>query len=235
MMVYLKSKWNIKKPYMSFKACLNWKWLIKKTRIDSLVGLEGLWVTIMYFICLYAHFTMQIIRSHDGIQGSDLCMKRSVVRIPSWTGEYYTFCLLYARKKVDFWKTSEIWFINNLTGVIYRRQREKSIWILFNLYCLVCIQTIFATWYDLPSTKRPCRTRLFGSWFSITHGSSSGTVWCHLCYPRYRFTWILCWPHIIFSQRKEYLRQEIWIWTLCEYYYSLNKHGFIIYSIRGRL
>ena len=38
----------------------------------------------------------QVTKSHDRVG-----KRRLVVRIPSWTGKYYTICLQYATRKVD--------------------------------------------------------------------------------------------------------------------------------------
>ena len=56
-MSYLKNKWICKKPYLIL-GLSHLKMVYQKTKIDSLIGLQGLRVIKMYFT-VYMHILQQ--------------------------------------------------------------------------------------------------------------------------------------------------------------------------------
>ena len=96
------TKWIFKKPFLILKVFTELKIVHQKTMVNSFGGSKGLCDSIMYQ-SLYAYFTLTITGSHNVVRdkGEVNRTKRSVVWIPRWTGEYYTFWPLCATNRLD--------------------------------------------------------------------------------------------------------------------------------------
>ena len=108
----------------------------QKTKIDYLGGWEGLcYHNVLY--SLYAYFTIEVTRSHNGVWGYGLepGVKRSVVRILSCRDYYFTFCILYDTNRLDLKKTRKFSSLTNMKGFYIVDKRKKTNWIfLFSVY-----------------------------------------------------------------------------------------------------
>ena len=97
---------------MVFKLYLNWKWFTRKPKLILLVGLENLCAVTMYFNNSIHILQPRLpeVRIEQWVRFR-FENQKSVVWIPSWTGEYCSFYLLSATKVMDLKKNTYIRFI----------------------------------------------------------------------------------------------------------------------------